>query len=371
MSPAKAEREYFLDSIRAWLMLLGVPFHVSLIYSAQHWTVNSASSSLWLTLFNEFIHSFRMQVFFVISGYFSYMLYLRYQPGRWLKVRLERVGIPFLAAIPLITIPQFFMLKNIADKFPDWDHSTTYQHYNTLVWQLISHLWFLLVLILLTVGGIFLFALLRRHSDKLSAMTVTWPRLFGALTFAILLWAGFRRLLLWQLPSVLSDGLFTLAVMQTLFYLPFFLLGAFAWINPQAKALFTRPHPVLWIGAVVVFILYHLNLHHSAGDGWLYELDALISMVMGLCMLNVCFSSGHRLLNYSSSKVTYLVNASLFIYLVHHPLTLIFGLWLVPLFSSNTLGFFAGLVFVFGISFLLYEIHLRIPLLRFLFSGKK
>jgi glucan biosynthesis protein C len=33
-------------------------------------------------------------------------------------------------------------------------------------------------------------------------------------------------------------------------------------------------------------------------------------------------------------------------------------------------GFFTGLVFVIGIAIVLYEIHLRIPLLRFLFSGK-
>ncbi len=63
MSTAKPEREYFLDSIRAYLMLLGVPFHVSLIYSMQKWAVNSQEPSLWLTLFNDFIHAFRMQVF--------------------------------------------------------------------------------------------------------------------------------------------------------------------------------------------------------------------------------------------------------------------------------------------------------------------
>ncbi len=68
--------------------------------------------------------------------------------------------------------------------------------------------------------------------------------------------------------------------------------------------------------------------------------------------------------------MTYLVNASLFIYLAHHPLTIIYGILLVPEIGNNTLGFFAGLVFVFGIAFMLYEIHLRVPLLRFLFSGK-
>ena len=55
---------------------------------------------------------------------------------------------------------------------------------------------------------------------------------------------------------------------------------------------------------------------------------------------------------------------------MHHPLTLLYGAWLAPAIKSNALGFIAGLVFVVGIALVLYEIHLRIPLLRFLFSGK-
>jgi len=87
-------------------------------------------------------------------------------------------------------------------------------------------------------------------------------------------------------------------------------------------------------------------------------------------MVNVVFSSGHRFLNSHSPRVTYLVNASLFIYLVHHPLTILYGIFVVPHIGNNTLDFFTGLAFVFGIAFILYEIHLRIPLLRFLFSGR-
>ncbi len=55
---------------------------------------------------------------------------------------------------------------------------------------------------------------------------------------------------------------------------------------------------------------------------------------------------------------------------MHHPLTLLYGAWITPVIKSNTLGFIGGLVFVVGIALILYEIHLRIPLLRFLFSGK-
>lgn len=76
-------------------------------------------------------------------------------------------------------------------------------------------------------------------------------------------------------------------------------------------------------------------------------------------------SFGHRLLNFQSARVTYFVNASLFIYLVHHPLTLFFGAYITPHITSNWLGFLCGLIFVVGIAIILYEIHLRIPLLKF------
>lgn len=370
MSSAKPEREYFLDSIRAYLMLLGVPFHVSLIYSMQRWSVNSQEASLWLTVFNDFIHSFRMQVFFVISGYFSYMLYLRYEPQRWLKVRIERVGIPLLTAVPLITLPQFFILKNLTDKIGDWNSFSLYEKYNTLAWHLISHLWFLLVLVILTALGTVTFRWLRAQRSARNYDHVGWGKVTLAMMGYALAWCLLRRALFYTVPAVFADGVFSIAVMQTLTFLPFFMLGALCWKHPALKALFIRFNPVMCFGTIAVFVAYSLNQRYSSGEGWLYEIDALVSTLMGLCMLNVCFSLGHKLLNSHSPRIMYLVNASLFIYLVHHPLTLLYGIYVAPHISSNTLGFFVGLILVFGVAFTLYELHLRVPLLRFLFSGK-
>jgi len=371
MTKKAQQREYFLDSIRAWLMLLGVPFHLSLIYSSQSWSVNSEQPSEWLTLLNDFIHAFRMQVFFVISGYFSYMLFLRYTPEHWLKVRLERVGIPMLAAIPLITLPQFFILKALTDKLSGWEDMSPYQKYNALIWDLVSHLWFLLVLLILTVAGFWVFRLLRDNKQtKTDYSDLTWGKLTLVILLCALGWGAFRRLMLFIAPQIVGDGLFTLTIMQSLVFLPFFVLGAMSWKYPAIKALFIKPDPWVFVGAIVAFITYVSNLKWSTGDGWLYELDTIIAMLMGLWMVNVVFSFGHRMLNSHSPRITYLVNSSLFIYLVHHPLTILYGIYGVPLFGSNTMGFLIGLVVVFGIAFLLYEIHLRIPLLRFLFSGK-
>lgn len=373
MNSVPAQREYFLDSIRAWLMLLGIPFHISLIYSSHTWHVNSADSSWWLTVFNDFIHAFRMQVFFVISGYFSYMLFLRYPLKRWWKVRVERVGIPMLTAIPLLTLPQFIMLQYVKGKAENWHSLSLYDKYNTLAWELISHLWFLLVLIILTTVSLWLFSLLRNKwtaANKSRLTTLSMSKLTLIFLFTGVGYAAIRRTIFSVYPSILSDGMFNFVVMQTLFYMPFFLLGALTFISPELKALFTRPSRGCTLGAAFAFAAYLLNQRYGSGDAWMYETEYVITMVMGLWMVNVVFSLGHRLLNFQSARVTYFVNASLFIYLVHHPLTLFFGAYITPHITSNLLGFLCGLVFVIGIALALYEIHLRIPLLKFLFSGK-
>lgn len=373
MNPVPPQREYFLDSIRAWLMLLGIPFHISLIYSGHTWHVNSAEPSWWLTLFNDFVHAFRMQVFFVISGYFSYMLFLRYPLKRWWKVRVERVGIPMLTAIPLLTLPQFIMLQYVKGKADSWHTLSAYDKYNALAWELISHLWFLLVLVVLTTLSMWVFTQIKKRLDAAENTLMTHISM-PKLTFIFFLlgvgYAVVRRTILVLYPPILSDGLFNFIVMQTLFYVPFFMLGALAFISPNLKALFTTPSRGCTIAAGLAFAAYLLNQHYGNGDAWMYEAEYVITMVMGLWMVNVVFSLGHRLLNFQSARVTYFVNASLFIYLVHHPLTLFFGAYITPHISSNLLGFLCGLVFVIGIALILYEIHLRVPLLKFLFSGK-
>jgi Uncharacterized protein conserved in bacteria len=370
MKNVPAQREYFLDSIRAWLMLLGIPFHISLIYSSHTWHVNSLEPSWWLTLFNDFIHAFRMQVFFVISGYFSYMLFLRYPLKKWWKVRVERVGIPMLTAIPLLTLPQFLMLQHVKGKTESWHTLSLYDKYNTLAWELVSHLWFLLVLVVLTTLGIWAFNALKRRQSQGHLDNLTMSKLTVVFLLLGIAYAAIRRTLFIVYPPILSDGLFNFAVMQTLFYVPFFVLGALAFIHPRLKALFTTPSWPCVVAAIAGFIAYRLNQQYGSGDAWMYETESVITMVLGLWMVNVVFSFGHRLLNFQSARVTYFVNASLFIYLVHHPLTLLYGAWITPNITSNTLGFITGLVFVVGCALVLYEIHLRIPLLRFLFSGK-
>lgn len=118
-------------------------------------------------------------------------------------------------------------------------------------------------------------------------------------------------------------------------------LSSAHWLSffPHLKALFTTPSRGCTLAAALAFVAYLLNQRYGSGDAWMYETESVITMVLGLWMVNVVFSFGHRLLNFQSARVTYFVNASLFIYLVHHPLTLFFGAYITPHITSNWLGF--------------------------------
>lgn len=374
MTKKTVQREYFLDSIRAYLMLLGVPFHLSLIYSSHNWAVNSQTPSDLLTVLNDIIHAFRMQVFFVISGYFSYMLYERYEPVRWLKVRLERVAIPMLSAMVLITLPQFYMLKNYTQRIQGWAHFSGYEKINVGIWEIVSHLWFLLTLIILTCAGFYIFRRLRNIQILPARFSEKRLNNLGKLLFYFVLlglvYAIIQFTLDHALPGLLFNSLLNFIVMQPLFYLPFFILGALAFKYGWLKALLLKPSPLALLLAPLLFAAYIANQHLNDGAHLSPQLDTLITYMLGIVMVNLVFAFGHRMLNSHSPRITYLVNASLFIYLVHHPLTLIYGAFITPKIENNLAGFGLGMIFVFGLAFLLYELHKQVPMLRFLFSGK-
>jgi glucan biosynthesis protein C len=58
---------------------------------------------------------------------------LRYPLKKWWKVRVERVGIPMLTAIPLLTLPQFIMLQYVNGKAENWHTSRVTT--NSILWR--------------------------------------------------------------------------------------------------------------------------------------------------------------------------------------------------------------------------------------------
>lgn len=100
-SPSMARR-HDLDALRAVAMLLGIGLHAALSFVAFPWVVQDTQQDDLFGLFFLAIHGFRMPVFFVMSGFFTAMLWRRRGLAALVSHRFRRVLLPCL--LGLITI---------------------------------------------------------------------------------------------------------------------------------------------------------------------------------------------------------------------------------------------------------------------------
>ena len=155
---ASPPRFHDLDALRGVAMFLGILLHAGVfVLPEPHplWPLHApaASGDRTYLLLIETIHGFRMPVFFLLSGFFTALLWQRRGLGDMARHRLRRVGIPFGIACLTVLPVSIGLLAAAGDyrapyDFPVWALF--------VVWVFsLGHLWFLWYLLLL-VGGFFL-----------------------------------------------------------------------------------------------------------------------------------------------------------------------------------------------------------------------
>lgn len=92
-------------------MLLGIALHSALAYVGEGsgWPVSDSEASPFLLHMVSFVHGFRMPLFFVLSGFFTAMLWQRRGLGGLLKHRSKRILVP-LAVGSLTIVPAVWAL---------------------------------------------------------------------------------------------------------------------------------------------------------------------------------------------------------------------------------------------------------------------
>jgi len=97
-----AQRRTDLDALRSFAMLLGIAIHASLSFFAFPWPVHDMQRSDLLPLFWVAIHGFRMPLFFLLSGYFTMLVYHRRGLKSLLEQRFTRIFLPLVIATATI-----------------------------------------------------------------------------------------------------------------------------------------------------------------------------------------------------------------------------------------------------------------------------
>lgn len=328
-----SERVYALDALRSIMMLLGIVLHGSAAYIVtknELWPLPDSANSLLFDLICGFIHSFRMPVFFVASGFFCALLLYKKGPNAMLINRFKRIVLPLLAFTVILGPLETFVFTYAKAKlsqalFPlqiGWEAVMTSKF---LPFQ-VGHLWFIYFLGLY--AGISW--LLAMAFPKSSAYTVTvrrlatsiiqnfWVRILcvGVLFFLCLFWQR-SPYLLTSIEWVVIPSVFTT-------YFLFFGLGWMIYTTNSLPKL-TR-YPILQLSAATFLFLAQGVIPWPTTEE-AFMLKLALSALYTLLFVFGFIAFFLTYFNRYSPRLSYLMDASYWVYIVHLPVIyLIIGL---------------------------------------------
>lgn len=100
-----SDRRHDLDALRAFAMLLGIALHVALSFAGGPWMVQDSRTNGVFHVLISAVHGFRMPLFFVLSGFFTAMLWRRRGLRAMVKHRFKRVFLPLvLGTVTLVPL---------------------------------------------------------------------------------------------------------------------------------------------------------------------------------------------------------------------------------------------------------------------------
>lgn len=366
----------YLDSMRAILMLLGIPFHAGLAFSGENWVVTASASTPTLAGLAEFLHVWRMPTFFMIAGFFATLMLGRYSEFTWLRMRAVRLGVPLLFGMMLLSPLQWLLAGYY--RSGSWGGAT--QFALSKLWPPSSwwtmHLWFLVELLVycLVLALIYRFFGRMRLGSWSKAAFAQFDRRPTTAVACAVIGAGFAVVLglaAWQALS--ADEILAGLLSRNLpIFAPAFFLGCLLGADGASRLPSVNRVSVWMLGTLAILAIscvIFLKVVLAADSNTALAAVAFMWTVGGLTVALLCLRVARRLLDRSSRFVRVLVDSSLVVYLVHQPLILAAAILAKEASSSPWLSWALTVIFVLGASLAVYEAINRIKPLRWMFTG--
>ncbi|HAG94371.1 MAG: hypothetical protein CMK83_25115 [Pseudomonadales bacterium] len=362
-------RIHFLDQVRSHMMLLGIVLHAAGSYNnfpaGELWPYKSVDVHVLYSVIINVIHSFRMQVFFLVAGLFAAMLISKRGNTGFLKNRTQRVLLPLLVfAGPIIIYcnhlyshgAELMALRGIDVEF---DHSIR-----------LYHLWFLYYLYFYVLAAIPLQWLLNRFftAEQYAKNAKMLPWALGLVLALVHVINGS-----YMLEAPVGLDILNPAFVQ---YALFFGTGMVAYHMREAffnsiahwgrLLLFTILSLIVFV--IIVSITAARNPEDPQAFVWYGAL------FLGLYYALVCWfilAVYKRLCDHFSARARYLSEASYWVYLVHLPITVAVPMWIDHWSVHHSLKFGLVLLITFAISLITYQVFVRSTGIGWLLNGKK
>lgn len=349
-----------LDALRAILMLVGVFWHaVCVIVPNGNFVYNSSlheNAFLYRLIYPE--HIFRMETFFLISGFLSQRVLMSKPKMYFAKMRVKRVLVPLVLACFLLNLGLQIWGNYVLD----------YRWENFDIWRMVMHGWFLISLFLF--AGIDI-AIVRSFWLKQSALAIFFVFLLGGVGYIALVYMNGHFWHLWGNKGTL----FNFFVLHSVQYYPSYFLGGLLFYRQDFLDNITK-RTVLLIATLALisasleyaYVIFKIDPWGDGFDSGL--LDRINHMIAANGIAFLLFLWCYRMRFAKGKIISYLIRSAIVIYLVHHPLVVIFGHYVDRPALGSASYYFLLLVLTFAFSFLAYEMINRSALLCFVFGMK-
>lgn len=315
-APATTPRYHDLDALRAFAMLAGIAFHAAVPF-IPYWTPNGPGAELLGGIFVG-IHGFRMPLFFLLSGFFTTMLWQRAGTRGLLRHRLKRVGLPLALAIvvilPLVTLGLLggMVLAGNPAVEPDPTPQPAFR---------LAHLWFLWMLLLLVGAFAVVVTLARRLPSPDSRIhRVLSSRPGWAAVLLVIAVLAQSRMTNGLVGPDTSEGLIPVPRVLV-YYACFFAWGALVFGHstrhgiPLIRAMGRWWPATLAAGAAVFVLLTSGPLSHPLAT----VLNIAYAVLLTCALLGVA----HRFFASDNPAIRWVSDSSYWLYLTHLPLVLV------------------------------------------------
>lgn len=365
-------REYYLDNIRWITICLVVIFHVFFYYNnigtpAMFAGLPEYTGQLsFAGLFQYFVYPWFMLILFVVSGTCARIYLQKKTEKEFLKSRIHKLLVP--STLGILTFGWIggyvIYLYTIRDNLPAETPKIVGAFIS--VFTGIGALWFCHVLFVAVLVLIFLRKILhkmfRLTDDKICEWVGTKAEskigfIVICIAMYLILWGGSHVL---NMPYIISyrNGI----------YIPTFLFGFYIFSN---ISFVQKLRKLVWVFGTLSAGLFILYIPRNYGK-YYADLNVLSSWEVNLyALLMVLFVMGfiYGFVNFTNRFMSFMTRKCFGIYVLHIPVMLITNYLLRDVNLSLVLKYciegFSG----FTVSLILYEIIIRIPLLRYCILG--
>lgn len=353
------QRFHDFDALRSFAMLLGILLHASVfLLPIDQWPVQdpyARSTELttnpyaWLI---SIIHGFRMPVFFLLSGFFTAMLWQARGVRRLVRHRLKRVALPLLVgAFTIVPVTEWLFNTDTFDALR-WP----------LLWlDGLHHLWFLWYLLLL--AGAF-------------SLAVQLPLQFRSLGWWLLVPLTFlpQYLMVQRLMGADNPAESILPTPNLLgYYATFFFFGVFFFqCRIVVRAWWTTALPValLVVFPVALVLLYPEHFRDSPAV-WTWPAASVLQVIYTWLMCFGCMGLFRWLASKERPWIRYVSDASYWMYVVHLPLVVVGQMLMVNLKTSVHLKFMLLCATVIVLLLVSYQLGVRYTVIGAVLNGPR